>query len=499
MPTDLALAEATAHSNAVDALPDGRLFIDGRRVAGSAGEIDHINPTTGERTKAFSLAGPGDIDQAVAAARRALPRWRTIPPAERRLLLLRIADELERRADALLKLAVIENGTPRNFAGFVSSAVPAEWFRYYAGWIDKFAGSVPPPLDGTGFHYTTREPYGVIGAIIAFNAPMGFVGMKVPAALAAGNTIVLKPSELAPWSALAFADICAAVGLPEGVVNVVPGGPEAGRALVTHDGVNKVSFTGGGATAAQILIDIAPKLKPVALELGGKSANVIFDDADLDTAVPTAIYASVAQLSGQACIAGTRLLVQRRVYDQVLEQVAEVTRNLSVGDPFLESTALGPVISQAHRLRISRFVDDAIAQGEGRCVVQGKQVEGAGYFLEPTVIADIDPASRLAQEELFGPVLAVIPFDSDSDGIEIANNSRYGLAAYVFTKSLDRAFRAARDISAGTISVNSLNYLPCNLPFGGFKSSGFGREGGYEGIAEMTQVKTVQISLPADS
>jgi len=477
-------------------LPDGALYIGGKRLAdSSAGRQPHINPSTGKKTKDFTLAGAQEIDQAVAAARKALPAWKRLGASARRSYLLRIADVLESRLETLTKLVVIENGTPNHFAGFVGSTVPAEWFRYYAGWVDKLEGAVPPSLSGQGFQYTVHEPYGVIAALIAFNAPMGFVGMKIPAALAAGNTVVLKPSELAPWSALAFADICAEAGLPEGVVNVVPGGPEAGHALITHPGVNKVSFTGGGSTATRILAAVAPTLKPVSLELGGKSASIIYDDADLDKAAEIAIGASIAQQAGQACIAGTRVLVQRKAYKHVLERIVEIARAMRVDDPFHEDTTIGPVISEFHQLRISQIVDDISRRQDGEIVLKGERQDRDGYFLGPTVVSNVDPGSALAQDEIFGPVLALIPFDSDDEAITIANNSRYGLAGYIFTPSIDRAMRAVRDIEAGTLAVNSLNYLPVNLPFGGVKASGYGREGGYEGIAEMCQLKAVQIDF----
>jgi aldehyde dehydrogenase (NAD+) len=485
-----------AHAN-LSVLPSGGLFIDGQFAdAADGATLAHVNPSTGGTTRAFAVAGRADIDRAVQAARHAFPAWKALGAAQRRALLLRVADLFEAGAAQLAPMAVIENGTPVNFAGYVAAIAPADWFRYYAGWIDKLSGQVPPMLDGAGLHYTVREPYGVIAILTAFNAPMSFIGMKVAAALAAGNCVVIKPSELAPWSALAFAQLCSEAGLPPGVVNVVPAAAAGGEALVMHAGVDKISFTGGGRTASAILAAAATQLKPVTLELGGKSANLIYDDANLPTAIGNAVYASVALQSGQACIAGTRLLVQRGVYDAVVQQVAAVAASLPVGDPFSPQTAMGPIISAAHCERIARYVDGLDDGRQGRIVLRGERRDlGGGFFLSPTVVADVDADSALAQEEIFGPVLAIIPFDNDDDAIRIANRSRYGLAGYVFTRSLERALRAAQQIEAGTIAVNKLNLLPANLPFGGFKASGFGREGGEDGILDMTHSKSVQIAL----
>ena len=482
-----------AHTE-LSVLPQGGLFIDGQFIdAADGATMKHVNPSTGETTRAFALAGTANIDRAVQAARRAFPAWKALGAAQRRALLLRIADRFEAQLARLTPMAVIENGTPISFAGYVSAIAPADWFRYYAGWVDKLSGQVPPMLDGSGLHYTVREPYGVIAVLTAFNAPMSFIGMKIAAALAAGNCVVIKPSELAPWSALAFAELCTEAGLPPGVVNVVPALAAGGEALVRHRDIDKISFTGGGRTASAILAAAATNLRPVTLELGGKSANLIFDDADLPVAAANAVYTSVALQSGQACIAGTRLLVQRGVYDAVVEQVTAIAASLPVGDPFSPETALGPIINAHHCNRIASFVDGI---DHGRITLHGERRDlGGGFFLSPTVVADVDPDSSLAQEEIFGPVLAIIPFDTDEDAIRIANRSRYGLAGYVFTRSLDRALRAAREIEAGTIAVNKLNMLPANLPFGGCKASGFGREGGEDGILDMTHSKSVQIAL----
>lgn len=490
---------ASDHQEMLSALPEAVLHIGGqRRRESSAGTMTHIDPTTGLATRDYPIAGAAEINEAVKAARGAAAAWRKTPAPQRRDYLLAIADRLIAEQDRLATICALDTGTPVIAGVGLASAVPANWFRYYAGWADKLDGRTPASNDENSFWYTRRVPYGVVGLVTAFNAPMAFVGMKVACALAAGNVVVLKASELTPWAVLRFAEICEEIGLPAGVLNVLPGAQEAGETLVQHPDVDRISFTGSDATAKIIMAQAAANLTPVSFELGGKSASIIFDDAKLEQAAGLSIQGSIALLSGQACIAGTRILVQRGVVDQVTELLCGIGGSLPVGDPRLQSTVIGPIVNQHHCNRIERVIERAEKNGEGRLVAGGRRAGGEladGFFLPATVFADVDPASPLAQDEIFGPVLSVIPFDTEEDALRIANDSRYGLAGYVFTENLGRAHRVAQGIEAGLITVNSAYTVPANVPFGGFKASGFGREGGEEGILEMTHCQSIQIGL----
>lgn len=476
-------------------LPEAALWIDGQRLReASGGQRTHINPNNGLALKGFPMAGPAEVDLAVAAARRALPAWKRMPAPERRNLLLAIADRLANEADQLAGIGALDAGTPVIAGVALSSAVPADWFRYYAGWVDKLEGTVPASFDPATFAYTRRVPFGVVALITAFNAPMAFVAMKVASAIGAGNTVVLKPSELAPWSVIRFAEICKEVGVPDGVINVIAGNAEAGAALVGHAGVDRISFTGGERTARAIMVAAAQQLTPVSFELGGKSASIIFEDANVEAAAGLCIQGSLALLSGQACIAGTRILAQRSVYPRVVEALAAMASALPIGDPSAPSTVIGPIINEHHCQRILGILDKEKASGSSKLVCGGARAGGElanGYFITPTVFADVDPASELAQEEIFGPVLAVTPFDTEEEALSIANHSRYGLAGYVHTENLGRAHRVAHGIEAGLITVNTPYTVAANLPFGGFKASGFGREGGADGILEMTHCQSI--------
>ncbi len=483
---------------AKEVLPEGSLLIGGKRCPAQDGRMtSHINPSTGKDQGEFSLGGVVDVQRAIDAARKAFPAWRRLSSSDRRTILLRIADLLEKERDELGQLVALDNGTPLLVGPSIASDAPAEWFRYYAGWADKFDGSVPP-LGLDRFGYTVREPYGVVAAIVAFNAPMSFMGLKLAAALAAGNTLVVKPSELAPWAVLRFGEICQEAGVPDGVINVVPGGGETGKALVSSPLVDKISFTGGDVTARSIMAAAADSLTPVSFELGGKSASILYDDADLESAITTALQVGLVTLSGQACVAGTRLLVQQNIYDAVCDALAEALSHLPVGDPLAPETLMGPVINEFHCNRILSVIAEAADRQDGKLLTGGKRLNGpldAGYFIDPAVFVDVDADSWLAQNEVFGPVLAVTPFKTDEEAIEIANNSRYGLAAYVFTQNLKRAHLSAAAIQSGSVCVNSPHTFPASLPFGGFKTSGFGREGGYDGMFDMTHSKSVQIAL----
>lgn len=476
-------------------LPTG-LLIDGDWVRDtSAGSMDHVNPATGAVQRSFPVAGPREVESAVAAAQAAAPAWAAMPIGQRHRILASIATSLRVRADEFGLITTMETGM-LNRAGRLLAPIAADWFAYYAGWLDKVTGSVYP-VDGT-FDYTIAEPFGVVAVILTWNGPTASIGMKVAPALAAGCTVVLKPPELAPFSSNLFGRICLDAGLPPGVLNIVPGGPEAGECLVRHPRVDKISFTGGPATAARIQAACAQSLTPLVLELGGKSANIVFADADLDSAVAAAAR-GVSSMSGQVCVAPTRLLVERSVYAQVVERVAGTLTQVKIGDPFDPGSEMGPVISAAAADRILSMVASARESAAGHVVLQGER-QGAelarGFYVSPTVVADVDSASEIAQEEVFGPVLSVMPFDGDDEAVKLANDTRYGLAAYLHTTNLARVHTLARRLKVGNVSVNGgLAVAGPVAPFGGMKDSGYGKEGGLPGLQEFLRTKNVNINL----
>jgi aldehyde dehydrogenase (NAD+) len=440
------------------------------------------------------MAGPAEIDRAVAVADEAFLTWRDTRPAERRRLLLKLADLIEANRDEFLRRAVLDNGTPVKTAGELSGIAP-EWTRYYAGAADKLQGRVASSFGPDGeFSYELPQPYGVIGVIITWNAPLNSIAMKVPAALAAGNTVVIKPSEFTPFAADLFGELADEAGFPEGVINVLPGTAEAGARLVAHPAVKKISFTGGPTTAKLILRACADQMKPAVLELGGKSANLIFEDADVEAAVQWGTSRAVGTLAGQTCASPARMLVHRAIYDDVLDRVVKVASSVSIGDPFDPATDVGPVINEAAVDRIAQMTQRASQAGAtialgGRRLVRGGLADG--YYMEPTVLADVDPGSEIAQTEVFGPVLSVIPFETEEQAIAIANGTPYGLASYIQTNDLRRAHRVAERLAAGVTLINGAGSLMPNRAYGGLGLSGYGREGGPEGLAEFMRLKTV--------
>jgi aldehyde dehydrogenase (NAD+) len=466
---------------------------------GSGGLHEHVDPSTGMVDARIPLAGAGEVDRAVRVADEAFASWRRTPPSERRRLLLRLADLIDANTAEFARRGAFDNGTPLSVSnGLVP--ISSEWVRYYAGWAGKVTGEVTAALGDAGeIGYTLPQPYGVIGMIITWNGPLVSLVMKVPAALAAGNTVVVKPSELTPFGAELFADLVAEAGFPAGVVNILPGAPEAGAALVEHPLVRKISFTGGPDTARKILHSCAELMKPSVLELGGKSANIVFEDADLDAACAHGVFIPVATLSGQGCAFPTRMLVQRTIYDEVVTRVTELAKTINVGDPFDPATLSGPVISRASADRILGMIERAKADG-ARLLTGGHRLTGlegdlaGGFYLEPTVFADVDPTSELAQQEVFGPVLSLIPFDTEEEAVAIANGTRYGLSAYVQTADLRRAHRMAEALVAGEVLINGAANLAVHRPFGGVGISGFGKEGGRAGIEEFLHHKSVGIA-----
>ena len=466
------------------------------RVRGSGGIFEHVNPATGKVQATLPLAGPAEIEEAAAAAASAFVAWRRWKPGQRRDVLLRLAQLIEQHRAEFKRIAALENGTPVRIADALVTQ-SQEWLRYYAGWADKLDGAVTGSfIQGQDFTYSQSEPYGVIGVIITWNVPLLSLCMKLAPALIAGNTAVVKPSEFTPFTAELFARLALDAGIPAGVINMVPGTAAAGHALVVDRRVEKMSFTGGPATARKIMAACAEHLKPSVMELGGKSACVVFDDADIDVAVMNSIAMGLCALAGQACIMGSRVLVQANIYDKVVDKLVAAAKAIPSGDPSSENVLFGPVINGASCERILRVVDQAQSQKSGRLVAGGKRMGGefgSGFFIEPTIFADVDPMSDLAQQEIFGPVLSMIKFDTEEQAIEIANNTVYGLAAYLHTRDVTRTHRVADQLKAGSVYVNGSGRLPPNAPFGGMGESGFGREGGRAGIEEFIRPKTVAI------
>ncbi|MCU1452894.1 MAG: Aldehyde Dehydrogenase [Acidimicrobiales bacterium] len=480
-------------------VPEVHLHIgDEQRSTGGGGVHQHVYPANGEEQGPVPLAGAADVDDAVQAARAAFEIWRTWTPWQRRDALVRLADLLDAAKDELARLSVLDNGMTYGIAHFTATSV-VDYARYYAGWADKIEGRVTSsPAHGRELAYTAPEPYGVVGIIITWNGPLVSVGMKVMPALAAGNTVVVKPSELTPYAMEHFMALVREAGIPPGVVNVLPGTAEAGEALVRHPLVQKISFTGGPIAARKILATCAEHLKPAVLELGGKSASLVFPDADLD-AVAFIATASVHQtLAGQGCALATRLVAHSSVYDELAEKVVAFTRDITLGDPFMPATGMGPVVTRAAQERILGMVERARTEGTAKLLTGGGAPRGdlaAGWYVEPTVFGDVDPASELGQVEVFGPVLCLMRFETEEEGLQIANGTSYGLAAYLWTNDVARINRLVPRLEAGGVYVNGASPVTgCELPFGGVGISGFGREGGLEGLLEFVRTKAVAIA-----
>jgi aldehyde dehydrogenase (NAD+) len=484
------------HKEAARILPAAGSVIGGERyTANPAGSIDHINPATGKAQASVALSGVDAVDAAVAAARAAAPGWRDTPGPRRREILEKLAALIVANGEELATMTTLENGAPVGSSGATFVRMANEWTRYYAGWADKLDGLVVDTHRDEPFVYTIAEPFGVVGIIITWNAPLLSLAMKIPPALAAGNTIVLKPAEFTPFTSVRFLELAREAGLPEGVLNLVIGGPETGAAISSHKGINKISFTGGPITATKIMQSAANNLVPVLFELGGKGANLLFDDADLTQAIPYSATFALAN-TGQGCALPTRLLVQRGVYDAVVQGVTAVVSQYVTGDPLIPSTFAGPLVNDAALQRVSGIIEKAKAEKAGRVVLGGSRPGGEladGYFVDTTIFADVDPQSSLAQNEVFGPVLSIIPFDTEEEAVEIANSTAYGLTNYVQTSDMRRARRLARDLHSGTVGINGTGNMHVGAPFGGVGISGFGREGGREGVMEFISTKTVLI------
>ena len=478
-------------------LPEPKLLIDNRWVDAASGRtFATVNPSTGEEICQVAEADAEDVDRAVRAARHAFERgpWRNMPASERGRLLLRLAELIESHSSELARLEALDNGKPVSVATAVDVAKTAACYRYFGGWADKIHGKTIP-IDGDYLCYTRHEPIGVVGQIIPWNFPMLMMAWKLAPALATGNTILLKPAEQTPLTALRIGELILQAGFPEGVVNLLPGfGPKAGAAIARHMDIDKVAFTGSTAVGHLIMEASAQSnLKPVTLELGGKSPNIIFDDVDLDEAIEGA-HRGLFSNQGQSCCAGSRVFVEQSIYEDFVERSVARARSRIVGDPFDPRTELGPLVDQTQLDTVMSYVDSGRSQG-ATLACGGDRIGSRGFFIQPAVFADVEDTMRIATEEIFGPVMSIIPFNGVDEVIARANQTKYGLAAAVWTRDIKRALAVSNGVRAGTVWVNCYNVMDTRAPFGGFKQSGIGRELGEYGLQQYTQVKSVIAKL----
>jgi phenylacetaldehyde dehydrogenase len=473
-------------------------LIDGEWCQAQSGErLDVLDPGTGRRIGTIPASGKADIDRAVAAARRTVdnPKWLDLAPADRAAILWRVSDLIEANKAELQFLDTIDNGMPLYLADYIVK-VGVDAFRYYAGWATKIHGMTSDiSAGGNEMHcYTMREPVGVAGLIVPWNGPFAFACFKLATALAAGCSCVLKPAEETSLSALRLGEILIEAGLPDGVVNIVTGlGETAGAALTNHPDVDKIGFTGSTEVGRMLVNAASGNLKKLSLELGGKSPVILFDDADLDKAAP-GVAMGVFFNSGQICTAGSRVYVQRGVYDEMVERVAAVAQSLKVGNGFDPATQIGPLVSARQLQRVTGLIAAGREQGSS-VVTGGVQIGDAGYFVAPTVLANSPASSRVMTEEIFGPVINLVPFDDFEEAIAHANATEYGLASAVWTRDISKAHRVARRIRAGTVWINCQQVGDLSMPYGGYKQSGWGREFGWEGIEAFLQTKSVFVQL----
>jgi aminomuconate-semialdehyde/2-hydroxymuconate-6-semialdehyde dehydrogenase len=475
-------------------------FIDGQfRPPCSGRYLPDVDPATGRVIAEIPEGGPEDVDAAVAAASRAFPGWRRTPAEERSRILLRVADRIEENFEELGRLESRDNGKTVGLARRMDVPRAILNFRFFATAI-LHAESRAHITDDRALNYTLRQPLGVAGLISPWNLPLYLLTWKIAPAIAAGNCCVAKPSELTPLTAARLAELIVEAGVPPGVVNIVHGyGASAGRALTAHPNVPLLSFTGGTKTGADVMAHAGPLFKKVSLELGGKNPNIVFADADLEQAVATSIQSSFAN-QGEICLCGSRLFVERTCYDEFLDRFLAATKRLRIGDPQDDATEVGALVTEAHRRKVEGYV--ALAEEEGGEILTGGKRPADlpervrdGWFLEPTVIAGLDCNRRVMQEEIFGPVVTVTPFDSPDEAIAYANGTRYGLSASVWTRDLQKAHRVAAAIDSGTVWVNTWLLRDLRVPFGGMKESGVGREGGFDSLDFFTEAKNVCVKL----
>jgi acyl-CoA reductase-like NAD-dependent aldehyde dehydrogenase len=472
-----------------------KLLIGGKWVPAKSGKtFESINPANEAVLALIAEGDRADVDEAVKAARMALEgKWHSITPHQRSRYLLKIADLIEQNLDQLAELESLDNGKPLAIAKVADIPGAARTFRYYAGWPTKIYGETNPS-DPSVFNFSLREPVGVCGQIIPWNFPLSMAAWKLAPALACGNTVVLKPAEQTPLTALRLGELIQEAGIPDGVVNIITGfGPGAGSSIAEHPDVDKVAFTGSTEVGKLILEASMGNLKRVSLELGGKSPNIIFADSDLDAAVQSATR-GVFFNSGQVCTAGTRIFIERGIYDDFVDRLVKHSETMTIGNPLDETTRLGPVVSKEQFDRVNSYLD--IGKREGAKVATGGDVvSGAGYFVKPTIFSGVHNNMRIAREEIFGPVGAAIAFKDENDAVFQGNDTNYGLAAAVWTRDVSRAHKVARALKAGTVWINTYGGADPISPFGGYKQSGFGRELGMHSLDLYTQIKSVYVKL----
>jgi acyl-CoA reductase-like NAD-dependent aldehyde dehydrogenase len=477
----------------------GKLLIGNEWVEGKK-SFDTINPATGEVLTQIAEAGAEGVDAAVRAARQAFEQrgkgaWSSLSASARGQLLWKLADLIEKNIDELGELETLDNGKPIFESRYIDMPMIVDVFRYYAGWATKITGETVPTF-GNAFTYTLREPIGVVGAIVAWNFPLLLASWKLAPALACGNTVILKPAEQTPLTALRLGELAVEAGFPAGVLNVVTGGPETGKAMVAHPGIDKIAFTGSTMVGKEIMKSAADTLKRITLELGGKSPNIVFADSPMETAVKGALN-GIFYGKGEVCCAGSRLFVEKKAEDEFMTKLVEGAKKIKLGDPMDPKTRLGAIVSEQQMKTVLGYIEAGkkegaqLATGGNRVSVDG----GKGFFIEPTIFGGVKNEMKIAQEEIFGPVLATLTFDDIDQVAELANANPYGLAAAIWTNDIKRAHALSRRLRAGTVWINTYGPMDAALPFGGYKQSGFGRELGAAALESYTETKTVWLQL----
>jgi len=476
----------------------GKLLIDGQWVEPSK-TFSTTNPATGEVLTQVGEASASDVDRAVSAARKAFEDrsapWRKLSASERGRLIWKLADLIEKNLEELAELETLDNGKPIFESRYIDMPMVIDVLRYYAGWATKIYGETINTFENS-FTYTLREPVGVVGLIVPWNFPLLIASWKLGPALACGNTIILKPAEQTPLTTLRFGQLAVEAGIPAGVINVLTGGPEVGKAIVRHPGIDKIAFTGSTSVGKEIMRGAADTLKRITLELGGKSPNIVFADSDLDNAVKGAIN-GIFYGKGECCNAGSRLFVENKVKDEFVEKLIGRAKKMQPADPLDPKTRLGAIVSQEQMQNVLGYIEAGkkegaqVVAGGNRAMVGGDK----GFFIEPTIFTGVKNEMKIAQEEIFGPVLATLGFDEVDEVVDLANNSTYGLAAAVWTRDINKANQVSRRLRAGLVWINTYGLMDASMPFGGYKNSGFGRELGMHAIEHYTELKTIWLNM----